>query len=166
MVLLDDYSKWLEALVMRSTTSASTIEKLRIIFARYGLPEVLVTDNSPQLVSDEFEEFLRTQNIHHVTTPPYHAASNGLAELAVQTVKKNLAKQVLEEETGKLRSVQHRLANFVLHYLSTPDPSTGTPPALLFLGRLPRTPRCCPFSSQCMLNMNNVNGKFRRLRTG
>eukprot|EP00795_Rhopilema_esculentum_P012576 gene12576-3275_t len=61
---------------MSSTTSGATIDKLRYIFASYGLPEELVSDNGPQFVSEDFEMFLKRNGIKHTLIPPYHPASN------------------------------------------------------------------------------------------
>jgi len=55
---------------------------------------VLVTDNGSCFVSSEFENFLLKNGIKHITSAPYHPATNGLAERAVQIVKKGLKKEV------------------------------------------------------------------------
>ena len=39
---------------MSSTTSLKTIEALRSLFARYGIPDELVSDNGPHLAAEEF----------------------------------------------------------------------------------------------------------------
>lgn len=62
------------------------------MFARFGIPETVVTDNGTCFVSAEFEAFLRKNGIKHFTSVPYHPASNGMAERAVQIVKKGLKK--------------------------------------------------------------------------
>ena len=76
--------------MMSSTTSAKTIEVLREIFASYGLPKELVSDNGPQLVSSEFRDFLKKNGVKHTLVPAYHSASNGAAERSVQIVKSTL----------------------------------------------------------------------------
>ena len=38
MVIVDAHSKWPEVIEMKSTTAERTIQELRTIFARYGLP--------------------------------------------------------------------------------------------------------------------------------
>ena len=105
---------------------------LRGLFARFGLPETVVTDNGTGFVSQEFEEFLRKNGISHVTSAPYHPASNGLAERAVQIVKKGVKK----ETTG---SMDTRLARMLFSYRITPQSTTGLSPSELLLGRRPRT---------------------------
>ncbi|XP_040355390.1 uncharacterized protein K02A2.6-like [Ixodes scapularis] len=139
LVLVDSFSKWIEVWSMSSTTTGKTLDKLRSVFAAYGLPEVLVSDNGPQFVSDEFSEFMRVNGIKHVKTPPYHAASNGAAERLVQTTKKTLLKQLLDEkQSGKKHSLLERLDSFLLSYRNTPNSTTGRTPAELFLKRQPR----------------------------
>ena len=63
------------------------IVKLRMLFAQFGLPETIVSDNGSCFVSNEFESFLQSYGIKHITTAPYHPSSNGLAERAVQVLK-------------------------------------------------------------------------------
>ena len=63
---------------------------------------------------------------------PYHPASNGLAERAVQIVKKGLKKTALG-------SIQARLATTLMSYRLTPQSTTGISPAELLLGRQPRS---------------------------
>ena len=92
LIIVDAHSKWLEALVVNSATSQTTIEKLCSVFATHGIPEVLVSDDGSVFTSAEFDEFVRRNGIKHLTSVPYHPASNGLAERAVQTVKTVLKK--------------------------------------------------------------------------
>ena len=87
LLVIDSNSKWLEAELMPSTTSKATIEKLREMFARYGNPEQLVSDNGPQFTSHEFAEFMKRNGIKHILVAPYHPRSNGQAERFVQTFK-------------------------------------------------------------------------------
>ena len=87
MVVVDAFSKWPEVTIMPSTTTQMTIEQLRDIFARWGIPSVVVTDNGPQFLAQEFERFMKLNSIKHYKSSPYHTATNGLAERFVQTLK-------------------------------------------------------------------------------
>ena len=73
-----------------STTAEKTIEVLRTLFARFGLPKCLVSDNVPQFTSKEFSEFMAANGVQHVRSAPYHPATNGAAERFVQTFKQAL----------------------------------------------------------------------------
>ena len=66
MVVVDSHSKWLEVEIMPNMTSETTIEKLCDLFARFGVPERLVSDNGPQFSSSEFTEFTKRNGIEHV----------------------------------------------------------------------------------------------------
>ncbi len=133
LVVVDAHSKWTEAVpTNQSCTSATTITKLRSIFATFGIPEMLVSDNGAAFTSTEFENFMTKNGIRHLTTAPYHAASNGLAERAVQTVTQGLLKQPQGD-------VMAKLSRFLLSYRITAKGPTGFPPAELMFGRRLRT---------------------------
>ena len=92
LVVVDAHSKWMEIEVVSSGTTQATVEHLRTMFARFGIPKVIVTDNGSCFTSGEFTEFLRQNHIRHFKTAPYHPSSNGLAERAVQTSKIGMKK--------------------------------------------------------------------------
>ena len=130
LIVIDAYSKWPEVVPMQSTTSTKTIERLSEIFGRNGLPKVLVSDNGPQLTSQEFSNFLTANGIRHIKTAPFHPSSNGQAERFVQTLKKGLR----SSSSSDLPLIR-RLSNFLLHYRRAPHALTKRSPAELFLGR-------------------------------
>jgi len=93
LLVVDHGSRYVEiAKLETSTTSAEVIERLRSIFARHGIPEILVSDNGPQFSSAEFAKFGNSCGFTHVTSSPSFPQSNGEAEGAVETVKKLLDK--------------------------------------------------------------------------
>ncbi len=77
---------------MTTMTSKKTIEVLRTIFSTHGLPEAFMSNNGPQFTSVEFHKFMNNNSIRHVCSVLYHTAMNGLAEQAVQTLKRNMEK--------------------------------------------------------------------------
>lgn len=132
LILVDAHSKWMEVKPVSSATSAVTIEQLRSIFATHGLPEMLVSDNGSVFTSEEFKAFTKNNGIRHVTSAPYHPASNGLAERAVQTFKESMKKF----SDG---SISTRVSRFLFAYRNTPHTTTGSSPAELLFSRRPRT---------------------------
>ncbi|XP_033731488.1 uncharacterized protein K02A2.6-like [Pecten maximus] len=52
----------------------------------------LISDNGSQFASKEYEDFIGSHSMHHITSSPGHQQANGLAEKAVQSVK-NLIKK-------------------------------------------------------------------------
>ena len=68
--LIDSHSKWIEVAHMRSTTAQSTIDQMRLWFAAYGLPEEVVSDNGPQIISQDFTNFLKQNGVNQTLVPP------------------------------------------------------------------------------------------------
>lgn len=133
LILVDSFSKWIEVWLMLSTSARKTLEELRVAFATYGLPELLVSDNRPQFTSVEVADFLSTNGVKHVRILPYHAASNDGAERTIQTVKKALLKWVLENKaSGKQPMLQESIDSFLMAYQNTPSSVTGESLAELF----------------------------------
>ena len=95
-------------------------------FSKYGIPELLITDNGPQYACNEFKEFTEKYDFKHTTSSPHFPQSNGQAERTVQTVKQLLSK-----------SDDPFLA--LLVYRATPLPWCGYSPAQLLMGRNIRT---------------------------
>ena len=96
-------------------------EYSRHTFATHGLPDILVSDNGMAFTSAEF--FAKANGFRHVRSAPYHAATNGLAECAVQTLKNALKRMTGDVETC--------LARFLFQYRLTPHSTTGQSPAEL-----------------------------------
>ena len=124
---------------MNSTTSARTMEALRSLFARCGLPQELVSDNAPQFTSVEFQTFLRKNGVKQILVPPYHPASNGAAERSVQSLKQMLLKNILDTEKPNI-NLQHKLADWLFRYRNTPHTTTNRSRAQLFLNSHLRIP--------------------------
>lgn len=132
LVVVDAHTKWLEVIAMKTATALTTVQQLRTLFSKFGVPESIVSDNGPQFAAAEFQEFCKGNGIRHMRIAPYHPASNGLAERGVQTFKGGYRK--LTEGT-----IEDRLARFLLQYRVTPHTTTGCSPAELMFGRKLRT---------------------------
>lgn len=132
LVVVDAHSKWMEVFPMRTATSQATIEKLRCAFATHGLPDIIVSDNGTCFTSAEFAEFVQCNGIKHVRSAPFHPASNGLAERAVQTFKESMKKMTDNS------SIETKVSRFLFHYRITPHTTTGQSPAQMLMNRQPK----------------------------
>ena len=88
VVTVDYFSNYWKVDKLSFTTATAVIQKLKPHFARFGSPEVLVSDNGPQFASTEFAQFSKTWDFDHRTSSPEHHQSNGMAESAVRTAKR------------------------------------------------------------------------------
>ena len=94
LVMIDSYTKYIWAKNMNAnTTSSNTLVTLFEWFGECsGFPKTLVSDNGTQFTSQEFADHMKIWGIKHLFSPPYHPASNGLAEKAVHIIKDKLKK--------------------------------------------------------------------------
>ena len=121
-------TKYIECKIVQSTSAAETVDTLRVIFSRNGLPDTIVSDNAISFTAYEFKEFIENNLICHLTSPPYSPSSNGQGERAVRVVKDLLKKNV----SG---SLNNRLSNILLLYRSSPNSVTEMSPGMNFNGR-------------------------------
>ncbi|EFO97163.1 hypothetical protein CRE_03461 [Caenorhabditis remanei] len=135
LVIVDSYSKWPEVYATKSITTSATIHIFRQVFAQFGNPEILVTDNGSQFSSKQLEQFCKLNGITHVRSPPFHPQSNGQAERFVDTLKRALQK--LRGEGNSDSAV----TTFLQTYRATPCAASpnGLSPAENFLNRKLRT---------------------------
>ena len=122
LLVVDYFSRYPETVKLTNTTSQNIIDALKNIFSRYGIPEIVMSDNGPQYSSQEFADFAKNYDFHHKTSSPHFAQSNGQAERMVQTVKR-----LLKDSKDPYLSL--------LTYRSTPFPWCNLSPAELLMGR-------------------------------
>ena len=124
---------------MKSTTTASVIKQLKSHFARFGIPSVVVSDNAPQYVSEEFCTFAAKWDFEHQTSAPGHQNANGKAEVAVKAAKLMFRKCKKSQTDPYLALLEIR---------NTPTQGLGSSPAQRLLNRRTRT--LLPMSSKLL----------------
>lgn len=130
LLIVDYYSKYVElANLHKNTTSSNVIRHIKSIFARHGIPKIIIADNAPQFRSREFQNFLNLWGVKNDPSSPYVANSNGLAERNIQTIKSMLTKCKATNSDPYLALLQFR---------TTPNAS-GVSPTQLLMSRLLRT---------------------------
>nr|XP_037290563.1 uncharacterized protein K02A2.6-like [Rhipicephalus microplus] len=73
LVVVDFHSKWSEAIPLAHATSRNTVDALRTLFSRFGLPHRVVSDNGTPFTVWEFNEFVQQSGVVHVrATPTIH----------------------------------------------------------------------------------------------
>jgi transposase InsO family protein len=69
-------------------TVTDIVRCLKQHFARHGLPDEVMSDNSP-FNSAEFKRFATKYEFRHITSSPNYPQSNGKVENAIRTVKRS-----------------------------------------------------------------------------
>ena len=127
LIVTDYYSGYPEVMQLQTITSRAIVTAIKTIFARFGIPEVLISDNGPQYDCREFKEFSKEWDFDHVTSSPYYPKSNGLAENSVKTVKRMIKK------CGDSKQDFYKA---ILAYRSSPLESGKSPVQLLMNRRI------------------------------
>lgn len=77
LVIQDLFTKWIECCPLRKANGKKITEALEeSIFSRWGVPEVLLTDNKTEIANQSLREVCTKYGIFHTTTPPYHPQAN------------------------------------------------------------------------------------------
>lgn len=130
LVIVDYYSRYKEVETMKKIDSFETINRLKTVFARFGIPEKMRADNGPQLASEEFKQFCRINNIELDSTTPWWPQENGEVERQNRSLLKRLT--ICQNEKGNW---QEDLQAYLLMYRSSPHSTTLKTPAELMFNR-------------------------------
>ena len=105
MVLVDAFSKFIvvEPIPDQKSTTIADVFINRFISC-FGPPENLVTDQGTNFMSEIFSNTLKTLNITHKTSTPYHHESNGQVERTNKTIEELISLAVAQKETNGMTS--------------------------------------------------------------
>ena len=126
LVAIDDYSRFPEIEVVHSTSAKAVIPKLDRIFAAYGVPQVVKSDNGPPFNDGEFARFAKYLGFKHRKVSPLWPEANGEVEHFMKTFGK-----VLRTTPHWKQDMYQVLRN----YRATPHCTTGVAPATALFGR-------------------------------
>lgn len=110
---------------MKTTTASKTIEVLRSLFSRFGIPHQLVCYNCPQFLSEEYKQFCEQNGIQHIFVVPYHLNSSGEAESFILTFKAAIRKTEQKRTSSSSHTVSVTIQN-------SPSSSDKTPAEFIF----------------------------------
>ena len=96
---------------MKTTTASKTIEVLRCLFSRFGIPHQLVSYNCPQFLSEEYKQFREQNGIEHIFVFPYHLSSSGEAESFILTFKAAIRKTEQKRASSSSHTVSVMIQN-------------------------------------------------------
>ncbi|XP_022178138.1 uncharacterized protein K02A2.6-like [Myzus persicae] len=130
LLVIDEYSMWPEVFILKSSSASNVIEKLQLLFSRFGQPKVLISDNVMPFMKEEFQTFLKSSGIEHFTSIPNNAESYKKVERLVFSLKRALI-----ELKGHVGCVQNKLNTILFTWRRSQTISTVKSPAQLFLGR-------------------------------
>ncbi|KAF9761210.1 Gag-Pol polyprotein [Nosema granulosis] len=87
LVIIDVFSKWTQIYPLNNITSREVIRKLdREWFQKWGSPNDLLSDQGKQFVSQEFTDYLVSNNIKHLISSTYNPTGNSVVEREPQVI--------------------------------------------------------------------------------
>ncbi|XP_063951965.1 uncharacterized protein K02A2.6-like [Lytechinus pictus] len=153
LIMVCYYSNFFEMEKLQRTTAPAVIKRLKHQFGRYGVPEIIVSDNGHPFSSNEFAEFAKKIGVEHNTISPYNSKANGKAESAVKTAKRLLTRC---KDTGDDVDLA------LLNSRNTQTQGIQSSPAQRFMGRRTRT--LLPTSTRLLAPDRNPQTDLERLK--
>ena len=110
LLVVDDNSNYFDLSLIPDKQSSTVALHTKRIFARYGIPKLVISDNGPEFTGSAYKRFSHRWDFKHVTSSPHYPKSNGLVERTVQTVKKALKKAFRTHEDPYLALLSLKVA--------------------------------------------------------
>ena len=133
LLLIDDYSRFPFVGPLSSTSASAVIPKLDKLFATFGTPRVVKSDNGPPFNGNEFAKFAGALGFKHRKVTPLWPRANAEVERFVKTLKK-----CIKAAKAEGKNWRNELQAFLGNYHTTPHATTEITPATLLLKRAVR----------------------------
>ena len=130
LICVDHFSNFTEIEHLSDQTAETVISKLKLTFARHGIPDECYSDQATIFTGVRFKKFTEKWAFNHIMSSPTHSQSNGKAENAVKTMKRLIMK-------CKLANTDPYLA--ILEFRNTPSQYTNTSPTQRLFNRKTKT---------------------------
>lgn len=108
LLIIDYFTKYVEVAKLQSSNTQALITIMKSVFARYGIPKIIYSDNGPQFQSTEMERFSKHWNFKHITSSPYYPQSNGMVERHIQSIKNMFKKVEIDGRDPNLALLEYR----------------------------------------------------------
>jgi hypothetical protein len=140
LVIVDEYSRYPLAEMVKTTSFAAIQPVLRRVFATFGFPSVIKSDNGPPFQGHEFAEYMNHCGIRHRKITPLWPKANAQAE----GFNKPLIKAIRAAHVEGKQWQETTILDFLQAYRATPHVSTKFSPITSYLAVIqsPTYPQC------------------------
>ncbi|KAG7585657.1 Ribonuclease H-like superfamily [Arabidopsis thaliana x Arabidopsis arenosa] len=132
LVAVDYVSKWVEAIASPTNDSRVVLKMFKtIIFPRFGIPRVVISDGGTHFINKVFENLLKKHGVKHKVATPYHPQTSGQVEISNREIK-----AILEKTVGTTRKDwSAKLDDALWAYRTAFKTPIGTTPFNLLYGK-------------------------------
>jgi transposase InsO family protein len=95
LVAVDKFTKWVEAAPVTTQDSTATINFMKSIVFRFGVPHNIITDNGTNFTSKEFKSYYESMGIKLKFASVAHPKTNGQVEKANSLICNRIKKRLL-----------------------------------------------------------------------
>lgn len=120
VIVVDYTTKFFDIHSLPDKQSTTVINHLKSIFAKFGIPQIVMSDGGPEFKSDAFKRFAQDWDFQHDRSSALYPQSNGLVERTIQTVKRTLKKAMSSSQDPYLALLALRTTPFT----DAPAPAT------------------------------------------
>jgi hypothetical protein len=105
LVITDYFTKWVEAIPLKSATSKDVINFIKEhAIHKFGIPQTIMTNGGSVFISDEFRKFTVGMRIKLIRSSRYYAQANGQVKASNQSLIK-LIKRKIDEHPRRWHKV-------------------------------------------------------------
>ena len=130
LIMVDFATRYPEAIPLRKTAASTVAEALCQVFARLGIPEEILSNQSSNFMSTLMSKVTDLLQIKRIRTSPYHPQTNGMIERFHRTLKDMLRKTSKERSEWDIY-----LPLMCFAFRDTTNSATGFTPFQLLFGR-------------------------------
>ena len=131
LVVVDSFSKWMEAYPIPNIEARTVAEKLVLeFFSRFGVPVQVKTDRGRQFECELFKHMCLLLDVEHRMSTPFHPQGNSRVERMVKVVG-----NLISTFCRTYREWDRNLPLLTLAYRSTVHDVTGYTPNYVMTGR-------------------------------
>ena len=87
LCIVDYHSKFPIVKRLEGLSTESLITTTKVIFAKYGMPQILMSDAGTNFVSGKFWQFCKTISVEQTVSSAYHHQSNGQVKACIKFIK-------------------------------------------------------------------------------
>ena len=134
LVIVDYYTRYPEAVPLRTATGKTIAKEPFLLFSRVGVVDEILTDQGTRFMSQVLKEMCRLLHISQLRMSVYHPQTDGFVEWFNKILKRMLRKLVNTDGRDWDQLLPYLM--FVVH--EVPQSSTGFAPFELLYGRQPQ----------------------------